>query len=242
MLKYSPKLNLSIIVPAFNEEDGIKDTILTIFNDAKIPSIKKLLGKLEVIVVDDGSNDKTFDYAKDLTKRFKNLRIIKQKRNQGLGASIKTGILNSKNEFVTYLPADGQAFLREIGEGLKLISSADLVLTYRGERTDYNSYRNILSNTLMIFMKILFNVNYKDYNWVHIYRKKVFKKVNVKSDGVFFLAEVVIRFENANLSILEAKAKYNPRNTGFSKNARIVVVLRTLTDLLKLWNELKLGL
>lgn len=240
MLKYSPKINLSIIVPAFNEEEGIKDTVLTIFNDAKLPSIEKLLDRLEVIVVDDGSNDKTFKYAKNLTKRFKNLKIVKHKRNQGLGSSIKTGILNSKYRYITYLPADGQAFLREIGTGLKLAPSADLILTYRGKRIDYNHYRNILSNALMISMKLLFALNYKDYNWVHIYKKDLFKKIRVRSNGVFFLAEIVIRARNAQFSIIEAEARYNPRNSGYSKNARISVVVRTLIDLLKLWKELKL--
>lgn len=234
-------VDLSIIVPAYNEEEGIKDTVLAIFKDSKKNPIKKLIGKLEIIVVDDGSTDKTFERAKKLIRRYRNLKLVKHKRNQGLGSSIKTGILNSKYNFITYLPADGQAFLREIEGGLKLAPKADLVLTYRGKRIDYNSYRNILSNTLMLSMKLLFGLNYTDYNWVHIYKKDLFKKIKVNSNGVFFLAEIVIRTHNAQLFIAETQAKYNPRNSGYSKNARIPVVIRTLIDLVKLWKELKLG-
>lgn len=240
MDKDSHKIDLSIIVPVFNEEGGIRQTIKEIFKDARNPSIKKIIKTYEVVVVDDGSWDNTPKILKGLENRYKNLKVVRHKVNQGLGASIITGVGHAVKEFITYLPADGQVFLREITEGLKIAALADLVLAYRGRRKDYNPYRHLLSNALMISMKIFFGLNYKDYNWVHIYNKELFNHIKTKSKGVFYLAEVVVRTKRSGFKILEAEAKYHPRSSGYSKNARLPVVFATLRDLIKLWVELRI--
>lgn len=240
MAKQPSKINLSIIIPTFNEEDGIEKTISEIFKDSKNVSIKKYIKSFEVIIIDDGSSDNTAEKLEKLKKNYK-IRVIKHHSNQGLGAAIMTGINHSTKEYVTYLPADGQVFLREISKGLDIAPFADLVLTYRGKRSDYNPYRHLLSNTLMLSMKIFFGLNYRDYNWVHIYKTKLFKNIKTKSKGVFYLGEVVARIHEAGFKILEAEAKYHPRSTGRSKNARFSVALATLWDLFKLWIELRIN-
>lgn len=240
MVKKASKIDLSIIVPVFNEEEGIEKTIIELFKDLKKESVKSLINSFEIIVINDGSWDGTDKALKSIKKSYPNIKIITHKINQGLGAALLSGVRHSSKAYITYLPADGQVFLREIPKGLKLAPFADLVLTYRGERADYNAYRNLLSGTLTTFMKLFFQLDFKDYNWVHIYKKSLFKHVNIKSRGVFYLGEVVIRTQNAGFKILEAEADYHPRSTGRSKNARIYVVLNTLKDLLKLWMDLKL--
>lgn len=240
MSRATSKIDLSIIVPTFNEEEGIKPTVVRIYKDANKQPIKKLINSFEVIVVDDGSFDNTNKILNDLKKRYRKLKVIKHSSNKGLGASIMTGVKYSKKRFITYLPADGQVFLSEISEGLKTTPFSDLVLTYRGKREGYNPYRHLLSNSLMISMRIFFGLKFKDYNWVHIYKRTLFNSIKVKSKGVFFLAEVVARANQGGFKILEAQAKYHPRATGYSKNARPKIVIRTLIDLLKLWIELKM--
>lgn len=89
-------------------------------------------------------------------------------------------------------------------------------------------------------MKLFFGLSFRDYNWVHIYKKDLFKSIKIKSKGVFYLAEVIARTNKAGFKILEAKAKYHPRTTGYAKNAKPKIVIRTLIDLLKLWIELNL--
>lgn len=236
----NPKISLTIIIPVYNEEDGITGAINQIYKDLKSPQIKNTVKSSELIIVDDGSTDKTYQILQQIKKKHKKIKIIHHKFNQGLGASIISGVSHSTKKYITYLPADGQAFLQEIDIGLKLAPFADLVLTYRGVKNDYNPYRQILSNSLMLFMRFFFNLNFKDYNWVHIYKRDLFKVVKTKSQGVFYLGEVVVRSNMAGLKIAEAQAKYHPRSTGYSKNAKPSIVLRTFIDLLKLWMELDL--
>lgn len=233
-------IDLSIIIPTFNEEDGIRKAVNDVYKDANSAPLRKILKSFEVIVVDDGSKDRTNKILQKIKNKYPNLTVIRHVKNLGLGAAIMSGVGKAKKGYVTYLPADGQAFLREITKGLNLAKDADLILTYRGRRVDYDSYRSLLSNALMILMRILFGLGYIDYNWVHIYKKDLFKHIIPKSKGVFFLAEVVVKTHNANFTILEAEAKYHPRKSGYSKNAKVSVVARTLKDLFKVWLELKL--
>lgn len=235
-----PDVDLSIIVPTFNEEDGIEQTVEEIYKDVSEKGVKKIIKSFEVIVVDDGSFDHTPQILQNLKKRFKKLKIVKHNSNQGLGASIITGVENSNKRFITYLPADGQVFLREILEGLKAAPDADFVLTFRDKRKGYNPYRYLLSGTLMVSMKVFFGLSFKDYNWVHIYRRSLFKSIATKSKGVFYLAEIVARAKEGGFKIAEAQAKFHPRSSGYSKNARLSVVIRTLIDLFRLWIELKI--
>ena len=181
MVKNFSKIDLSIIIPTFNEEEGIEPTIDRVYHDAKKQPIKSMLSSFEVIAINDGSFDHTKNVLDKIKKKYKNLRIINHNSNKGLGASILTGVKNSKKKFITYLPADGQAFLNEISGGLQKAPFADLVLTYRGKREDYNSYRNLLSSSLMISMRIFFGLKFKDYNWVHIYKRSLFSKITVNS-------------------------------------------------------------
>ncbi len=238
--KHTSKIDLSIIVPAFNEEEGVESTIIRIYKDASSSSINRLVNTFEVIAVDDGSYDNTHRILASLKKRYKGLKVIRHRFNKGLGASIMTGAEYSKKKYITYLPADGQVFLSEIMEGIQVAPLSDLVLTYRGKREGYNPYRHFLSNSLMISMKLFFGLNFKDYNWVHIYNRNLLRTIKTKSMGVFYLAEVVVRAKKEGLKILEAQAEYHPRSTGYSKNAKPRIVIRTLIDLLKLWIEVKL--
>lgn len=234
MKKIFLNINLTIIIPCFNEALDLEHTIKTNINDAK-----KYLKNFEIIIVNDGSTDDTLRIAKRLDKKYPNIRIITHKKNLGLGAAIQSGVKISKYPLITYLPGDGQVYVRDIIVGLQRTKEADLVLTYRKNRSDYTLYRKFLSFCLTILMRILFGLKYRDYNWVHIYKKIIFSKFEIKSNGVFFLGEIVIKAHREHLKILEAESIYRPRRSGTSKTAKLGTILKAFFDLLAVWYNLR---
>lgn len=92
---------LSIIIPAFNEEDGITDTVKTIKN-----IFEKCQFNIEVIFVNDGSTDTTLKKLNELSDSNKFFKIINHNKNNGYGASLKTGISASKFDYVAITDAD----------------------------------------------------------------------------------------------------------------------------------------
>ncbi|OGH37461.1 MAG: hypothetical protein A3B41_02580 [Candidatus Levybacteria bacterium RIFCSPLOWO2_01_FULL_37_26] len=73
---------------------------------------------------------------------------------------------------------------------------------------------------------------------MHIYKKNIFSKIEIKSNGVFFLAEIAIKAQRLHMKIVEAESIYRPRRSGVSKTAKLRTVLKTFFDLLAIWFSL----
>lgn len=224
--------SITIAIPAYNEEENIEWVV----KDC-LASLPKYFSDYEVLIIDDGSQDKTAEIADKLVKQYKSVRIIHQ-INGGYSAAMLTGIRSAKKDFVAYIPADGQYLVSDMSKMYPLMESSDLVLGYRGIRKDYNFYRKILSYGYLVFLWVLFGITVKDLNGPNIWRTKEANKLkeiySVKSKGVFLLAEIVARFRAKDLRISEAPSVYRKRRGGTVKNAKLSVPVQTGLDALKL--------
>lgn len=233
---HKQKLNLSIVIPTYNEESLLESVVKKTLEDAEAIAIIK---QYEIIVVDDGSSDNTGVIAKNIAKKYKQIRIISYQNNRGLGGALFSGIKVAQYDFVTFIPADGQLYLRDFESSLEKILEADIVLTYRTNRDDYTLYRHFLSTTLRLCMFYFFGLKFRDYNWAHIWRKNIFDKFQPRSAGVFFLAEIAVRGKHAGCRIVEGKSVYRSRLAGKSRNKRFSVAVQTMRDLLRTWLEMR---
>lgn len=230
IIKNLPSLTISI--PAYNEEDNIR---LVLENTIK--NAPKYLSDFEIIIVNDGSTDKTGEIADYFSKKYKFIRVFHQK-NKGYGEAMLKGIREAKKDFVAYMPSDGQFLVEDMKYCLPLMKKADLILGARGSRADYTPYRLFLSYSYLTILKILFGINFQDVNWLNIWKTKEVHKIKINSRGIFLLAEVVIRFQKKGLKVVEAKSNYRPRKGGKAKNAKFSIALKTLADAVKLWIRL----
>lgn len=154
-------LDLSIIIPAYNEEKIILNTI----NEVKI-TMQKLLRniKYEIIVIDDGSEDKTFleanKAASDIVKVFR-------KENEGKGSALKFGFSKSEGKLVTFLDADLDLHPRQLPLFLSYMKRYDADIVVGSKRhplskINYPLYRKWLSGIYEFIIKILFNLHLRD--------------------------------------------------------------------------------
>lgn len=227
--------NITIIIPAFNEEENIayvvKDTI---------KNLPKYFRDYEIIIVDDGSTDKTGEIAKRLAKRNKRLRVIHQK-NSGYSGAMLTGIKIATKDYIAYLPADGQFLISDMRHCFEEIGKADLILGYRGGRQDYTTRRVIFSYGYLLLLLLLFDIKYMDVGWVNIWKTSRVQGMKLTcSQGIFILTEILVRIKRKGLKIVEAPSYYHPRLGGEVKNAKFKVVFKTFLSALKLWREIKL--
>ncbi len=115
---------ISIIIPAFNEESRIEKTL---------DSIPEKMGEfhLEIIIVDDGSTDKTVEIIKKHYSNKKNLKILSHPKNKGKGGAIKTGMLYSTSDFALYMDADNATTIDHLKKFLKKMEESDIVIGSR---------------------------------------------------------------------------------------------------------------
>lgn len=121
------QLKLSIIIPAYNEEKKIQDVI----DDIKNTRIND-----EIIVVDDGSSDNTFELAKRT-----GVKVFRHSYNRGYGAAIKTGIRNASGDVVLFIDADGQHKAEDIEKVIEPIQNYDMVVGARSKGSVISNFR-----------------------------------------------------------------------------------------------------
>ncbi len=218
--------SLSIIIPAYNEEKAIAQTI---------EGLKKELNKLdlecEIIVVNDASTDKT----KEILEKIKGIKIINHHENRGYGASLKAGILNAKFENLLFFDADGQHKPEYIKELLKYSDEFDMV---SGQREGYKGplIRQPGKKILLWLANYLSQQKIPDLNCgLRLVKKdKILKFLHLLCDGLSFSTTTTLLFINENLPIKYIPVTINKRNEGKStvkpKHAldTLIFILRTV--------------
>lgn len=116
-------MRISIVIPCYNEEKRIIRTLEKINK-----FIKKRKEKFEIIVVDDGSKDKTVDIVKKFDSKIK---ILKNEKNLGKGASIKKGMLSSKGDISLFMDADSSTEISELNKFLPYLKENDIIIGSR---------------------------------------------------------------------------------------------------------------
>ena len=137
----------SIVVPAFNEEDGIEGVV------RRLGGLSFDEGELEILVVDDGSTDGTREVLKRLAEEFSSLRVIEKPRNEGYGAALLTGFAAAKHDIVVITDADGTYPEDRIGELVEIVKDgADMAI---GSRTGADVHIPLIRRPAKAFLRKL---------------------------------------------------------------------------------------
>lgn len=237
-----PKLipELSVFFPAYNEEKNIKKTVL----DAK-KVLLKVASKWELIIVNDGSKDKTGEVAHSIAKTDKRIKVIDQE-NKGYGGALQTGLYNSRYEWITFTDSDGQFDFAEVVNFIEeqKITKADLVIGYYKKRM-VSKFKIITSKLWEIAVFVLFGLHVKDIDCgFKLINKKVLKKIpKLQSErGAFISSEFLVKAKKDGFKIVEIPVTHYPRTQGSGTGRNINVIIKSFVDLGKLWLKLNLGL
>ncbi|MDO8619166.1 MAG: glycosyltransferase family 2 protein [Candidatus Daviesbacteria bacterium] len=231
------KPSLSVVIPAYNEEESLS----YVLNDT-LHDLPKIVSDYEIIIVDDGSDDKTPQIADSFAKNNTHTSVIHMKTNSGYNNAMIAGLKAAKKDYVVYMQADGQDLIRDMVNCFKIMDRYDLVLGTRGKRIDYNLYRLILSYGCVILYRVLFDLTYEDVHWVYVWKTKEVQKLTFDPEGgIFILVESLIKLKRKGLKIGEASSPYRPRYGGVNKNTNLGVIWKTLMSIFKLWWKIVTG-
>lgn len=221
--------SLSIVIPAYNEEGNLNRVI-----SETIKSARKISENFEIIIVNDGSKDKTEKVAENLAKKFKEVKVFHHKKNKGLATAWKTAISHCQNDIILYIEGDGQQPFKDQIDLLKKIENADLVLGTRSYRFDYTFFRMILSYGYLFLIWLLFGLTYKDVGWSQAYRRIIFNKIKMKSTTPFFDTEVVIKAKRFGFRVTEARSYYRHREKGATSLGNIKTAYIMFKEMIKM--------
>lgn len=226
---------LSLFLPVYNEEKVIAQTI------TKADAIlKKVAKKYEILVVNDGSTDKTEEVVNSLIKKNKNVRMITHNPNKGYGGALKTGLYESKYKYISFIDADGQFDFGEIGKFIKYIKDFDLVIGYRVKRADSGS-RMVIAYLLKLWNLFWFRFWVKDSDCgFKLIKKEVVDNLpKLKTESAITETEFLIRAKRAGYKFKEIPVNHFPRTTGKSTGGDFKVIFKAAKETFKLWWILK---
>ena len=202
------QVELSFVIPAYNEEVFIEDTLGTL--DL---AIKEKMFEYEIVVVDDGSKDNTFRKALEYSKRNGHVKVIRYERNTGKGFAIKTGVMESIGDVVIFIDGDMEIDLNTISSYVKALDAADIVIATKWHPDSTVSMplrRRMLSRTFNVLVRILVGFNLKDTQvGLKVMKRsavdKIFPRLAVKRYA--FDVELLALAHLFNLKIVEMPVK-----------------------------------
>lgn len=206
------KGKLSILVPAHNEGPHIYGNI------REIQRVFDEIGcKYELIIIDDGSKDETYENIQKAAKGFSNIIIKRMRRNRGKGRALKYGFRFAKGDLVAFLDADLDLHPEQIQNLFRIMNKekADVVIgskRHPESKLDYPKQRKIISNIYSFLIKLLFSLPIKDtQTGLKLFRyevlERVFPKVLVKRYA--FDLELLVNIHHLGYKIVEAPITLN---------------------------------
>ncbi len=225
------KIDLSIVIPIYNE----KQSIDSLYKDLK--SVLPKLGKsYEVILIDDGSMDGTYDELLKAHQKNKAYKIIKFRRNFGQTAAMKAGFDYSKGEVVITLDADLQNDPADIPEMLdKLNDGYDIVSGWRKHRKDNTLIRNFPSAVANRIISTLTGVYLHDYGCtLKAYRKEVIKNLELYGEMHRYIPALAswMGVKIAEIPVRHHSRKFGKAKYGISKTIRVILDIMVVKFLL----------
>ncbi|MBI3591368.1 MAG: glycosyltransferase family 2 protein [Candidatus Melainabacteria bacterium] len=236
--------DLSIVIPAYNEEKKISRDIEAVYEYFKKNSIKG-----ELIIVNDGSKDQTYSVASSLASKFTSLRVLTYKKNRGKGYAIKTGIMEATGEYILVADSGLCVPFKCTNLGLELLRNGnDVAIGSRRTRDDKSKiivhqplYRILGSKLFHLLIKIsnLIPEGIEDTQCgFKLFKKDVAHKIFKKIFTEKFMWDIeVLRIaskEKYKLSVFPVEwsndpdTRYNPLIGSFENLLQIVnIILRT---------------
>ena len=206
---------LSLIVPCYNEENTLSACI------ERILTLKQQGIDLEIIIVDDCSKDKSREVALQLAEKFAEVRLLTHQANRGKGAAIRTGLLESKGEYIGIQDADLEYDPAQYGSLLQVMRDENADVVYGSRYLRPSKSRRVLyfwhtwmNRTLTFLSNMFSNLDLSDMETCYkLFRREVIQAIapTLKENRFGFEPEVTAKIALYGARVYECAISYNPR-------------------------------
>lgn len=205
-------LYMSVIMPALNEEQNVGDALAEVLRGLDAFDIPG-----EVVVVNDGSTDRTAEVVAEWMERDPRVRRIDHDTPQGIGRAFWDGVDAAKGRNVVMIPGDNENDPTEIFRYSKLLDHVDMVIPFLYNREQRSMFRNILSLIYRRIICMTFVVNFNYTNGTVMYCRPILQQLPYRSTSFFFQTDILVRLAKRGYLFAEVPYRINMRETGKSK-------------------------
>lgn len=220
-------------MPALNEEDNI---------EASIESTLKAMDKYdidgEIIVVNDGSIDRTPEIVEKIIQENKRLELINHKKPKGIGHSFFDGVRKSKRDIVVMIPGDNENIPEGILIFFNLLKEVDIVIPFIHNMEVRHRGRRIISSIYRFVINMSFGTNLNYTNGTVFYRRCILDDIELNSPGFFYQTELLIKLIRKGYLFSEVPNFLSLRESGQSKATALSSLIKLLRSYFKLFFEI----
>jgi dolichol-phosphate mannosyltransferase len=222
--------SLSVIMPGYNEEANVERAVRR-----AVTALERAGLDFEIIVVDDGSTDRTGEVAERMARADGRIRVLRNERNVNYGVSLQRGIQAARNDWILHDGMDLPLAPEDVAEISLQFEGADVVVMRRLDLGAHPPWRKLTSRVNNLLLRALFRPRAADLNFVQFYRRSWAQSVTLMSTSPAFVTpELILRAERSGRSVREVAAVFQRRETGKGHFGRPKDVLWTLKDMLRL--------
>jgi glycosyltransferase involved in cell wall biosynthesis len=226
--RHSLLSSVSLVIPTYNDES----TVGKLIDDAE-KLLQEFCPDYEIVLVNDGSKDKTWEVLQQAAQRNSHIRLINHPINQGYGPTIKELYYAAQKNYVFSLPGDYQYAPKELVKMADGLAKYDFVIGLRVKRND--PWRRKLQSAIYNFMlRVLYGIKHKDVNSIKLFKREILNHIQLQSPTAFVDAELCIRAEKAGFHIVEIPIEHLPRLSQGASGGKLSVIAQTFGDLLSM--------
>ncbi len=226
-------LSLSVFFPCHNEVENIGPLV-----EKTLAVLRPLVRDLEILPVNDGSTDGTKELLDELAAKHPEVRAIHHEINRGYGGAVKTGLYESKKEWVFFTDGDGQFDVSEIESFLLHVAEFDAIVGYRMDRQD-PAHRKLFAFCWGTLIRTLFGFRVRDLDCAFkLLRRSMFEGTEFKAEGAVITVELFAVMQKRGARIKQIGVHHYPRTAGQQSGGSPKVILRAFKELIKLYGRL----
>jgi glycosyltransferase involved in cell wall biosynthesis len=226
---------LSVVLPAYNEEAVIAETVAQC-----VDALSILAPDYEIIIVDDGSRDRTGEIADQLAAANPFIRVVHNRPNRGYGGALMAGFDAASKELAFFMDSDGQFDIRDIARLLPLREQGYLaVLGYREHRQD-PFFRLVNAGGWNLLVSLLFGLRVRDVDCAFkLYDTALIRLCNVHAEGAMVSTEMLVKLSKLGVKYIQVPVGHYPRKHGSATGANFKVIVHAFRELLRLHGKLR---
>jgi glycosyltransferase involved in cell wall biosynthesis len=220
--------SVTVFFPVYNDEATVR-----LVTEKALAVCAQLTDAYEVIIVDDGSPDASGEIADELACEHAQVRAVHHPTNRGYGAAVRTGLAESRHEWICFTDGDDEYDLRDLRKLWRLRHRYDLIITFRYARR-YSGLRILVSRVYNVVLRQLFYTRYRDVSTgLRLVRKQVVDELVLEATSPFIGAEIAIKAMLKGYRVGEMGIQTFPRQFGTGNSTSPHNIYRTITDMLR---------
>ena len=222
--------SLSLVLPAHNEAGNIREVV-----SRALAVLPAYVDEIEVIIVNDGSQDATAAIADDLARADSRVRVVHHERNRGYGGALTSGFAASTGDYVMFMDADRQFDIADIRLLSPFVGDFDIVAGFRMERND-PIHRRVFAEVFNVTVRVLFGVHLRDIDCAFkIFRGDMLRSLELTSPGALINTEIQAKLRRQRARLAQVGVHHYPRVAGSATGGSPRVIGRAMRETLRLW-------